>query len=136
MLRSIGAEHVIDYKKENFTRNGLRYDLILAANGYHPISDYLRALSPEGIYVVAGGSMLQLFQAALQGRRTSETGGQKTYVVSLVKNQKDLVFMKELLESGKVIPVIDGSYPLSKTAEAFRYFEKVHPKGKVVITMG
>ena len=135
MLRSLGADHVIDYEKEDFTQNGQQYDLILAANGYHPISDYLRALSPEGIYVVAGGSMLQLFQAARQGRRISETGNQKTYVVSLVQSQKDLVFMKELLESGKVVPVIDGCYPLSKTAEALRYFEKVHAKGKVVITM-
>ena len=136
MVRSIGADHVIDYTREDFTQNGQRYDLILAANGYHPISDYLRALSPDGIYVVAGGSMLQLFQAALQGRRNSKTGSQKTYVVSLVQSQKDLIFMKELLESGKVVPVIDGCYPLSKTAEAFRYFEKVHPKGKVVISCG
>jgi NADPH:quinone reductase-like Zn-dependent oxidoreductase len=135
MARSIGADHVIDYKKENFTQNGQRYDLILAVNGYHPISDYLRALSAEGIYVVAGGSMLQLFQAACQGRQASKTGSQKTYVVSMVQSQKDLVFMKELLESGKVVPVIDGSYPLSKTAEAFRYYEKVHARGKVVITV-
>ena len=135
MARSIGADHVIDYTREDFTRNGQRYDLILAANGHHPISDYLRALSPDGIYVVAGGSMLQLFQSALQGRRTSKTGGQKTYVISLTQSQKDLVFMKELLETGKVVPVINGCYPLSKTAEAFRYFEKVHARGKVVITM-
>ena len=135
MLRSLGADHVIDYKKEDFTRNGQQYDLILAANGYHPISDYLRALSPEGIYVVAGGSMLQLFQASLQARRTSKTGGQKIFVVSTVRSQKDLVFMKELLESGKVAPVIDGCYPLSKTAEAFRYFENEHANGKVIITM-
>ena len=135
MVHSIGADHVIDYKVENFTRNRQHYDLILAANGYHPISEYLRALSPEGIYVVAGGSMLQLFQAALQGRRTSKTGGQKTYVVSLVQSQKDLIFMKDLLESKKVIPIIDGCYPLSKTPEAFWYFEKVHPKGKVVISV-
>jgi NADPH:quinone reductase-like Zn-dependent oxidoreductase len=135
MARTLGAEHVIDYKVEDFTQNGQQYDLILAVNGYHPISDYLRALSPEGTYVVAGGSMLQLFQAARQGRQTSKTGSQKTHVVSLVQKQKDLVFLKELLGSGKVIPVIDGCYPLSKTAEAFRYYEKVHPKGKVVITM-
>jgi NADPH:quinone reductase-like Zn-dependent oxidoreductase len=135
MVRSIGADHVIDYKKEDFTQSGQQYDLILAANGYHPISDYLRALSPEGIYVVAGGSMVQLFQASLQGRRTSKTGSQKTYVVSLVQSQKDLIFMKELVESGKVMPVIDGCYPLSKTAEAFWYFEKVHARGKVVITI-
>jgi NADPH:quinone reductase-like Zn-dependent oxidoreductase len=135
MARSIGADHVIDYTKEDFTRNGQRYDLILAVNGYHPISDYLRALSPDGIYVVAGGSMLQLFQAASQGRRASKTGGQKIFVTSLVQNRKDLVFMKELLESGKIIPVIDGCSPLSKTAEAFQYYEKARPRGKVVISV-
>jgi NADPH:quinone reductase-like Zn-dependent oxidoreductase len=135
MARSIGADHVIDYRKEDFTRNGQRYDLILAVNGYHPVSDYWRALSPDGIYVVAGGSMFQLFQAAQQARQTSKTGSQKTAVVSLVQNQKALVFMRELLESGKVIPVIDKCFPLSKIAEALRYFEEMHPKGKVVITV-
>jgi NADPH:quinone reductase-like Zn-dependent oxidoreductase len=133
MVRSIGADHVIDYKKEDFTKNGQQYDLILAVSGYHPISDYLKALKPEGTYVVAGGSMIQLFQAAGNKKRNSNTGGQITYVVSLVQSQKDLIFLKELIESGKVIPIIDGCYPLSKTPDAFRYFEKVHPKGKVVI---
>jgi NADPH:quinone reductase-like Zn-dependent oxidoreductase len=135
MACSLGADHVIDYKQEDFTRNGQRYDLILAANGYHPLSDYLRVLSLEGIYVVAGGSMLQLFQAVLHGRQNSKTGGQKTYVVSLAQSQKDLILMKELLEAGKVVPVIDECYPLSKTAEAFRYYETVRAKGKVVITV-
>jgi NADPH:quinone reductase-like Zn-dependent oxidoreductase len=135
LVRSLGADHVIDYTREDFTRNGQRYDLILAVNGYHPLSDYLRVLSPEGIYVVAGGSMLQLFQAALQGRKTSKTGMQKTSVASLVQNHPDLVFVKELLESGKVVPVIDACYPLSKTAEALWYFEKEHARGKVVITV-
>jgi len=132
---SIGADHVIDYKVGDFTQNGQQYDLILAVNGYHPISDYLHALKPEGTYVVAGGSMLQLFQAASLGRRASKTGGQKTYILSLVQSQKDLIFIKELLQSGKVIPIIDGCYPISKTSEAFWYFEKVHPKGKVVISV-
>ena len=135
MVRSLGADHVIDYKKEDFTQNGQQYDLILAVNGYHPISDYLRALNAEGTYVVAGGSMFQLFQAASNGKRISKTGCQKSYVVSLEHNKKDLVFIKELLESGKIMPVIDGCYPLSKTPEAFWYFEKVHPKGKVVISV-
>jgi NADPH:quinone reductase and related Zn-dependent oxidoreductases len=135
MVRSIGADHVIDYKKEDFTRNGQRYDLILAANGYHPISAYMRALSPQGTYVVAGGSMFQLFQAATRGRRNKTTGGQKAHVVSLVKSQKDLLFMKELLESGKIVPVIDGYYLLSKAKDAFWYYEKEHARGKVVITM-
>ncbi|HLC02228.1 MAG TPA: NAD(P)-dependent alcohol dehydrogenase [Anaerolineales bacterium] len=135
MVRSLGADHVIDYRKQDFTRNGRRFDLILAVNGYHPISHYLRALGPEGVYVVAGGSLVQLIQASLQGRRNSQAGSQKAHVVSLVQSQKDLIFMRELLESGKVIPVVDGCYPLRKTPEAFWYFEKEHPKGKVVITM-
>jgi NADPH:quinone reductase-like Zn-dependent oxidoreductase len=135
MVRSLGADHVIDYKVENFTQNEQQYDLILAVNGYHPISDYLRALKPEGTYVVAGGSMAQLFQAASYGKRISRTGNQKIVVLSLVQSQKDLNFIKELLESGKIKPVIDGCYPLSKTPEAFWYFEKVHPRGKVVVTM-
>jgi len=135
MVRSIGADHVIDYKKEDFTRNGRRYDLILAVNGYHPISDYLRALGPEGVYVVAGGSMVQLFQASVLGPRISRTGRQKTHVVSLVQNRKDLVFMKELLESGKVVPVIDKCFTLSEASEAIRYFEEEHAQGKVVLTV-
>ena len=77
MARSIGADHVIDYTKEDFTQNGQQYDLILAANGYHSISDYKRALSPKGIYVMTGGSMAQMSQAMLQGPWISMTGGQK-----------------------------------------------------------
>ncbi len=79
--------------------------------------------------------MLQLFQAARHRRQISKTGNQKIYIASLVQNQIDLVFMKELLESGKVVPVIDGCYPLCKTAEAFWYFEKEHARGKVIITV-
>ncbi len=133
MVRSLGADHVIDYKEEDFTQNGQQYDLILAVNGYHPIPDYLRVLRPNGNYVVVGGSMLQLFQAAAQGRRNSTTVSQKTHVASLVQSQKDLLLIKEFLEAGKVISVIDGCYPLRETADAFRYFEQVHPRGKVVI---
>ena len=135
MVRSLGADHVIDYKKEDFTQNGQQYDLILAVNGYHPISDYLRALKPEGTYVVAGDSIVQLVQAAGNKKRNSSTGEQKTYIASLVQSQKDLNFIKELLESGKIMPVIDGCYPLSRAAEALWYFENEHAQGKVVITM-
>jgi len=135
MVLSIGADHVIDYKKEDFTQNGQQYDLILAVNGYHPLSDYLHALKPEGTYVVTGGSMFQLFQAASNRKKVTKTESQKIYIASLVQSQKDLIFIKELLESRKIKPVIDGCYPLSKTPEAFWYFEKEHPKGKVVITM-
>jgi len=135
MVRSLGADHVIDYKVEDFTQNGQQYDLILAVNGYHPISDYLHTIKPAGTYVVAGGSMAQLFQAASNKKRNSNTGGQKIFVLSQEHNQKDLVLIKELLESGKVKPVIDKCYPLSKTPEAFWYFEKEHAQGKVVITI-
>jgi NADPH:quinone reductase-like Zn-dependent oxidoreductase len=133
MVRSLGADHVIDYKKEDFTQNGQQYDLILAVNGYHPISDYLRSLRPEGRYVVAGGSLRQLIQAGSNRKKVSKTGSQRIYIASLVQSQMDLIFIKELLEHGKVVPVIDGYYPLSKIPEAFWYFEKEHPKGKVVI---
>jgi NADPH:quinone reductase-like Zn-dependent oxidoreductase len=135
MVQSLGADYIIDYTWEDFTRKGQRYDLILAVNGYRPISDYLCVLNPEGSYVVAGGSMLQLIQAASNRNRISKTGKQRISVASLVQSQKDLIFIKELIESGKVVPVIDGCYPLSKTAEALRYFEKVHARGKVVIIM-
>jgi NADPH:quinone reductase-like Zn-dependent oxidoreductase len=135
MVRSLGADHVIDYKKEDFTNNGQQYDLILAVNGFRPIEDYLRELKPSGSYVVIGGSMRQLLHASSQGRQSSKTGSQKTYVLSLVQNQKDLVFLKELLESGKVIPIIDACYPLNRIADAFRYCEHEHPRGKVVISM-
>lgn len=135
MVRSLGADHVIDYSQEDFTQNGQCYDLIVAANGYHPISDYKRALSPEGIYVTTGGSAAQMYQAMFLGRWISMTGSKKMSNMLAKPNQKDLVFMKELLEAGKVKPVIDRCYPLSEVSEALRYLEKGHPKGKVVITV-
>jgi NADPH:quinone reductase-like Zn-dependent oxidoreductase len=134
MVHSLGADHVIDYTKEDFTKNGLKYDLILAVNGYHPMSDYLGALKPEGSYVVAGGSMLQLVQAA-SNKRSTKLSNQKTYTLTLEHNENDLIFITDLIESGKIKPVVDACYPLSKTSDAFWYFEKEHPKGKVVISM-
>jgi NADPH:quinone reductase-like Zn-dependent oxidoreductase len=135
MARSIGADHVIDYTKEDFTQNGQQYDLILAANGYHPLSAYKRALTPQGIYVFTGGLPAQTFQSLLLGPLMSKSDGRKMTSVMKKANQKDLLFIRDLLEVGKIRPVIDEYYPLSKTAEAFRYFEKVHARGKVVITI-
>jgi len=135
LARSICADYVIDYTQENFTKSGQRYDLILAANGYHPISDFKRALNPEGIYVCTGGFLSQIFQSMLLGPFMSMTGGKKMMNSARRSNQKDLVFMKELLESGKVVPVIDRQYPLSEVPEAFRYIGKGHARGKVVITV-
>ncbi len=135
MARSLGVDQVIDYTREDFTRNGQQYDLILAVNGYHPIFAYRRALSPTGRYVMTGGSGAQLFQAMLLGPWISMTGSKKMGNLLAKPNQKDLVFVKELLEAGKVKPVIDRRYPLSKAAEALRYLGEGHARGKVVITV-
>jgi NADPH:quinone reductase-like Zn-dependent oxidoreductase len=136
LVRSIGADQVIDYTKEDFTRSGQRYDLIIAVNGYHPILDYRRALSPGGIYVAVGGAITQVLQAMLLGSLISRVGSKKMGFMGIAKtNQKDLVFLKELLEAGKVLPVIDRRYPLSAAAEAIRYLAEGHARGKVVFTV-
>ncbi|MCK6255414.1 NAD(P)-dependent alcohol dehydrogenase [Fictibacillus sp. KIGAM418] len=135
IVRSIGADHAIDYTKEDFTRKAQSYDLILAANGYQPISAYKRLLSTNGNYVMVGGSGAQMFQAMALGPWISMTGSKKMGNILQRQNQKDLIFMKEILESGKVKPVIDRSYKLSEVPEAFRYFAEGHAQGKVVITM-
>src|SRR5262249_2045740 len=131
--RSIGADHVIDYTKEDFTKSGLRYDLILGANAHHSIFDYRRALSQAGIYVVVGGGLPRIFQAVLLAPLLSRVGSKKTSFFIASINQKDLVFVKELLEAGKVVPVIDRRYPLSGTAEAVSYLEEGHARGKIVL---
>lgn len=134
--RAIGADHVIDYTQEDFTRNGQRYDLIMAVNGYHPITHYRRALSPNGIYVATGGTMAQIFQGMLLGPFLSMAGSKKTVSMGVARpNQADLEFLSELLEAGKIAPVIDRCYPLSEAAEAFRYLGEGHAQGKVVITI-
>jgi NADPH:quinone reductase-like Zn-dependent oxidoreductase len=126
---------VIDYTKEDFTQNEQQYDLIFAANGYHSLAAYKRALTPKGIYVMAGGSTAQIFQAMLMGSWMSETRGKKMGGVSAKRSQKDLVIIKELLEAGKIVPVIDRCYTLSEAAEALRYLGEGHARGKVVITV-
>lgn len=135
IVRSIGADHAIDYTKEDFTKKTQRYDLILAANGYQPISVYKRSLSPNGNFVMVGGSGAQMFQAMALGPWISMTGSKKMGNILQKSNQKDLVFMKELLEAGKVKPVIDRSYKLSEVPEAFKYFAEGHAQGKVIITV-
>jgi NADPH:quinone reductase-like Zn-dependent oxidoreductase len=131
--RSIGADTVIDYTRENFTRSGQRYDLILAANAYHSMFDYRRALSRDGTYVWAGGkpSPAVMFLGPL----LSLIGRRKIRYFLAKLNKKDLVFLKDLLETGKVVPVIDRRYPLSNAAEALRYLGEGHAQGKVVLTM-
>ncbi len=133
--RTIGADHVIDYTREDFTHSRQRYDLILAANGHHSIFAYRRALSQNGIYVIAGGSMLRLLQALLLGPLLSRIGNKKMCVFLTKMSKKDLLLLKDLLEAGRVVPVIDRRYRLSEVAEALRYLGEGHAQGKVVITV-
>jgi NADPH:quinone reductase-like Zn-dependent oxidoreductase len=135
LVRSLGADYVIDYKVEDFTRNGKQYDLILAVNGYHSIFDYKRSLTPTGMYVMTGGKESQMFEAMLLGPIISMTGKQKMGSILAKPDTEDLTFMKELIESGRVKPVIDKHYPLAKTADAIRYLEEGHARGKIVITL-
>jgi NADPH:quinone reductase-like Zn-dependent oxidoreductase len=115
---------------EQRPRRGKRVD----AAAYRSISDYRRALSPKGIYVLIGGSTARLFQVLLLGPWFSMTGSRMGFMMARI-NKKDLVFLKELLEAGKVVPVIDRRYPLSEVADAIRYLEEGHARGKVIITM-
>jgi len=134
MMRSIGADQVIDYTQEDFTKNEQRYDLILDFAAHHSIFDYKRALSPKGIYVMVGGSTARFFQAVFLGPWISMTGSKKMGIL-MHKPNKDLAFMKELFEAGKIKPVIDKRYPLSEVPEALQYFGEGHARGKVVITV-
>jgi NADPH:quinone reductase-like Zn-dependent oxidoreductase len=133
--RSIGADHVLDYTREDFTQSGQRYDLIMGANAHHSIFDYRRALSQDGIYVLAGGGLPQMFQAMLLAPLLSRIGSKKTCFFIANINQKDLVSLKDLIEAGKVVPVIDRRYPLSDAAEALRYLEERHAQVKIVLTV-
>ena len=133
MVRSIGADPVIDYTRDDFTQSGERYDLILDTVGKRSLSDCKRALSPTGIYVdvVAPFSPVRMLQILW----VSMTGSKKLVAFVTKPNQKDLVVLRELLEAGKVTPVIDRRYKLSEVPEALRYVEKGHAQGKTVITV-
>jgi NADPH:quinone reductase-like Zn-dependent oxidoreductase len=135
ITQSIGADHVIDYTKEDFSKKQERYDLILGTNGYQPISVYKRALNTNGIFVHVGGSGAQMFQAMVLGPMISISSKKKFGSFLQRANQKDLIFIKDLIESGKVKPVIDKRYELSEVPAAFRYFAEGHSQGKVVITI-
>jgi len=134
IMRSIGADHVIDYTQEDFTKNGQYYDWILDFAGYHSIVSYSRALSPKGIYVMVGGSAAIFLQILFLGPLISMIGNKKMGLL-MHKPNKGLDFVKELFEAGKVRPIIDKCYPLSEVPEALRYFGKGHNRGKIVITV-
>ena len=141
---ALGADHVIDYTQEDFTKKRgkqrQRYDLIVAVSGYQPISAYRRTLRSSGRYVMVGASshlFQALFQALLLGPVISGMGSKKVggLLANTSQHQQDLAFLKELLESGKVVPVIERRYALSETNEAIRYLEEGHASGKIVITV-
>ena len=134
IARSIGADHVIDYTKEDFTINGEGYDLILDVAGNRSVSDYKHALKVHGICVITGfSSFSRLIEHIIMGKLLS-TKYKKVGLMGVAKiNQKDLIVLKELIETGKVKPVIDRRYPLSETSEAIRYLEEGHARGKSVI---
>jgi NADPH:quinone reductase-like Zn-dependent oxidoreductase len=134
MLLSLGFDHVLDYAQEDFTRNGQQYDLILDVKTNRPIRAYLRALSPGGVYVTVGGSLPRLAQIALLGPLVAMVRKKRLRVVGLKPN-KDLGYMTELVEAGKVRPVVDGRYTLDEAAEAMRYYGTAGQKGKVVLTV-
>jgi NADPH:quinone reductase-like Zn-dependent oxidoreductase len=130
---SLGAQQVIDYTSEDFTRSGLRYDLIVAANGYHSIFDYRRSLSKDGTFVMVGGARTRILQANLLGRVLNLFGRRKVRFFVARINHPDLAVLKDMIEAGKVMPVIDRRYPLSALAEAMQYRGEGHAQGKVVV---
>jgi len=135
MLRAIGADFVIDYTQEDFTKNGQRYDFILDLVGYRSVFDYKRALNSNGNYYMVGGSVATMFQVLLLGSRVGKAEGKNIRLLMVRPNTIDLLFMTGLYEARKIIPVIDRSFPLREVPEALRYLGDGHVKGKIVITM-
>lgn len=131
---SLGADYIIDYTKEDFTKSNKYYDLILAINGNHPLYAYKRILNPNGIYVMVGGALLQIFKSILFGWLMS-FGSKKMRFLAAKSNQKDMEFIVKLVEDGKIKPVIDKRYTLDKAADAMRYIGEGHAQGKVVINV-
>jgi NADPH:quinone reductase-like Zn-dependent oxidoreductase len=134
LAQSLGADHVIDYTKEDFSKSGIKYDLILGINGNRPLTIYKRALAPRGVFVMVGGSLAQVVKTMLFGIFMS-LGGKKMRFVAAKPSPKDLALVIKLVEEGKVKPVIDRRYPLSETAKAMKYLGEGHAQGKVVINV-
>ena len=134
LVRSIGADHVIDYTRDDFADNEAQYDLIVCMGGYRPLKDYAHAIRPGGTFVWAGGQLKGLFETMLLGSRVGRKGKKKMISLSHQSNQDDLVYVGGLMEAGKVKTVIDRSFSLEETAEAFRHYQAGHMQGKVVIT--
>lgn len=137
MVRSIGVDHVIDYTKEDFWLSGKEYDLIIDNAAFHSIRRPLRVLRTAGVYVGVGGSssITRILQSLILNPLIAKMKGRKVVTFIANVNKADLVFIKELLEGGKVMPVIDRKYSLSETAQAIRYVEEGHARGKVIINV-
>jgi NADPH:quinone reductase-like Zn-dependent oxidoreductase len=135
-VRSLGADHVVDYTKEDFTQKGEQYDLILIVNGHRTLSAYKHALRPNGRCVmIGGGSLAQLLGGRLAWPLISGAKGTKWQSMLANVTREDLDFLKTLLEAGSVVPVVEKRYPLSQVPEAVRYLEAGHAQGKLVITL-
>jgi NADPH:quinone reductase-like Zn-dependent oxidoreductase len=136
LVRSLGADHVIDYTREDFTRLGHRYDRIIDVTATRSVSEIRRALTPRGVYIVIGGSIARLFWIVVAGLIISATGGQKLGIAYWKPfNPEDVATLTELLEARKITPVIDRRFPLDEVPQALRYVEDGHALGKVVITV-
>jgi NADPH:quinone reductase-like Zn-dependent oxidoreductase len=134
-MRSMGADHVIDYTHEDFTKNGQQYDLIIDLIAHRSVFAYQRALKPTGSYFLVGGSVGVIFQILLLGPWIRRATGKKIRILAVQPNRKDLVAIAELCDAGKVTLVIDRQYPLTEVPEALRYLGEGHAKGKIVITV-
>jgi NADPH:quinone reductase-like Zn-dependent oxidoreductase len=136
MLRSIGADHVIDYTQEDYTRTGKRYDLVLDVAAHRSFSAYKRTLNPEGKFIMVGGSISSILQVLILGQLISRTSNKAMGINSWKLNNKDdLALLEELFNQGKVVPVIDRSFPLSDVPAAYRYLEEDPHLGKIIINM-
>ncbi len=134
LVQSIGADHVIDYAKEDFVKKGTGFDLIISTVGYRPIRDFKKALNPKGVYIATGGTMSQIFQANLLGPMLSGKDGKRLSGMT-VKTNKDLDFLTGLIESGNVKPIIEKTFPLANIVIALKHYETRHASGKIIITL-
>ena len=137
MVRKLGADHVIDYTQEDFTKKGESYDLIVEIGAAHSISDYKRIMNPNGTFVLVGFSdkIVRRLLYFIIGSRFAARGDKKFTFFIAKSNHDDLVVLKDLIEQGKIMPVLDRRYALTDTAQALRHFEEGHTRGKIVITV-